>query len=153
MYTGKTGRDPQKGVAYNVVKQMEGLEGKGYNLFMENWYSSPPLFIDLEKKKILACGTVSDGRKGLPGDIMNIKRKEMKSMKSGQSVFRQKGRLTACLWKESRFVHLLTTMPATSEFSEATRSIKEKGKWVQKEVQRRVIIRIAKQMYGRSRFC
>ena len=69
------------------MKLVEGLEGKGYNRFVDNWYSSPQLFIDLEKKKILACGTVRAGRKGLPGDIMNIKSTEMKSMKRGQSVF------------------------------------------------------------------
>lgn len=95
VYTGKTGH--QKGVAYHVVmKLMEGLEVKGYNLFMDNCYSSPELFIDLENKKILACGTVRAGRKGLPGDIINIKSKEIKSIKKGQSLFRKKGRLTTC---------------------------------------------------------
>ena len=149
VYTGKTDHDPQKGVAHHVVmKLVEGLEGKGYNLFVDNWYSSPQLFTDLEKKEILACGTVRAGRKGLPGDMMDIKSKEMKSMKRGQSVFRQKGRLTACTWNDSKFVHLLTTMPATSECSDTTRSVKEKGKWMQKAMQRPVIIELYNKFMG-----
>lgn len=149
VYTGKTDHDPQKGVSHHVVmKLVEGLEGKGYNLFVDNWYSSPQLFTDLEKKEILACGTVRAGRKGLPGDIMDIKSKEMKSMKRGQSVFRQKGRLTACTWKDSKFVHLLATMPAISECSDTTRSVKEKGKWVQKAMQRPVIIELYNKFMG-----
>ena len=65
VYTGKTGHDPRKRVAYHVVmKLMEGLEGKGYNLFLDNRYSSPQLFIDLENKRILACGTVRAASKG-----------------------------------------------------------------------------------------
>jgi len=48
VYTGKTCHDPEKGVAYHVVmKILQGLEGKGYNLFVDNWYSSPAFFIDL----------------------------------------------------------------------------------------------------------
>jgi len=39
VYTGKTAHDPEKGVAHHVVmKLLEGLEGKGYNLFVDNWY-------------------------------------------------------------------------------------------------------------------
>ena len=88
------------------------------------------------------------GRKGLPGDIMNIKDKEIKSIKRGQCVFRQKGRLTACTWKDKKFVHLLTTMPATSECSTVTRAVKEKGKWVQKEVQRPAIVELYNKFMG-----
>ena len=98
--------------------------------------------------KTLACGTVRAGRKGLPGDIMNIKDNEIKSTKRGQCVFRQKGRLTACTWKDNKFVHLLTTMPATSECSTVTRAVKDKGKWVQKEVQRPAIVELYNKFMG-----
>ena len=127
VYTGKTGHDPEKGVAYHVVmKLLQGLEGKHYNIFVDNWYSSPALFLDLAKEKTRACGTVRAGRKGLPGDIMNIKDKEIKSMKRGQCVFRQKSRLIACTWKDNKFVYLLTTKLETRECSTVTRAVKEK---------------------------
>lgn len=62
---------------------MQGLEGKGFNLIIDNWYSSPESFHDLAEDKILACGTVRANRKGLPQDIMDLKAREMKSMKGG----------------------------------------------------------------------
>lgn len=79
---------------------------------------------------------------------MNISSREMKSIKRGQSLFRQKGRLTACPWKDSKFVHFLTTMPATSKCSSTTRSVKEKGRWVQKEVQRPVTVELYHKFMG-----
>ena len=69
-------------------------------------------------------------------------------MKRGQCVFRQKGRLTACTWKDNKFVHLLTTMPATGGCSTVTRTVKQKGKWVQKEVQRPAIAELYNKFMG-----
>lgn len=118
VYAGKTGHDPQKGLAYHVVRKlMQGLEGKGFNLFVDNWYSSPQLFQDLAEVGISACGTVHAKRKGLPSNIMNLKAKDIKSMKRGQSVFRQKGCLTACTWKDNKHVHMLTNS-LQEEFTE-----------------------------------
>lgn len=149
VYTGKSGHDPHKGLAHHVVRKLvQDFEGKGFNLFVDNWYSSPQLFEELAEEKILACGTVRANRKGLPKDIMNVKAKEIKSMKRGQSVFRQKGRLTACTWKDSKFVHLLTTMPTTTECSEVSRSVKEKDKWVQKKVQRPAVVELYNKYMG-----
>ena len=60
---------------------MKELEGKGFNLIIDNWYSSPESFHDLAEDKIFACGTVRINRKGLPKDIMDLKVREMKSIK------------------------------------------------------------------------
>ena len=69
VYTGKSGHDPQKGLAHHVVRKLvQVLEGKGFNLFVDNWYSSPQLFEELAEEKILVCGTVRANRKGLPKD-------------------------------------------------------------------------------------
>ena len=92
VYTGKTGHDPKKALAYHVVRKLvQGLEGKGFNLFVDNWYSSPQLFQDLAEVGILACGTVRANRKGLPSDIMNLKAKDIKSMKEDSLCLDRKG--------------------------------------------------------------
>lgn len=148
VYTGKTGHDPQKRLAYHVRKLVQGLEGKGFNLFADNGYSSPQLFQDLAEVGILACGTERANRKGLPSDITNLKAKDIKSMKRGQSVFRQKGCLTACTWKDNKHVHVLKTMPTSTACSAITTSVKERGKWTQKEVQRPSVIELYNQYMG-----
>ena len=87
-------------------------------------------------------------RKGPPSDIMNLKAKDIKSMKRGQSVFRQKGCLTACTWKHNKHVHMLTTMPTTNACSAITRSVKERGNWTQEVVQRPSVIELYNQYMG-----
>jgi hypothetical protein len=45
------------------------VEGLGYKPFMDNFFSSPRLFDDLEKLKINLCGTVQPTRKDMPPDF------------------------------------------------------------------------------------
>ena len=52
------------------------------------------------------------------------------------------------MWKDSKFVHLLTTMSTTTECSEVSRSVKEKGKWVQKKVQRPAVVKLYNKYMG-----
>ena len=58
--------DPNKGLAHNVVLDIvDGLQGKGYNLYMDNFYTSPELFVELVDRGFHACGTVRINRRGL----------------------------------------------------------------------------------------
>ena len=46
------------GVAYRVVMELvlvENYEGKGHCLFIDNYYTSPQLLIDLLEKSIILC--------------------------------------------------------------------------------------------------
>jgi hypothetical protein len=45
------------------------VEGLGHKLFMDNFFSSPRLFDDLERCKINSCGTVQPDRKDMPPDF------------------------------------------------------------------------------------
>ena len=78
---------------------------------------------------------------------MNLNAIYIKSMKRGQSVLRQKGRLTACTWKDNKHVHVLTIMPSATACLAIT-SVKERGKWAQKEVQRPSVIELYNQYMG-----
>lgn len=40
------------------MKLMDSYLDKGYIVFMDNYYTSVPLFQDLEDRDTLACGTV-----------------------------------------------------------------------------------------------
>lgn len=57
------------GLAYDVVMNLcKHLYNQGYKLFMDNFYTSVQLFIDLLSKKISACGTMICNRKGFPAE-------------------------------------------------------------------------------------
>lgn len=65
-----TGKDnngrPTKGLAHRVVISLvQDLEGKGYHVYTDNFYSSPALFMELKSKGFEACGTVRKNCRGL----------------------------------------------------------------------------------------
>ena len=109
---------------------MEAFFDKGKKLYMDNFYTSVPLFEDLERRGTLACGTVPSNRKGLPRDITDVHNEEIKGLKRGESVYRQKDTITCVDWKDSKMMYMLATTPVNPACnSEVERSVKEGNKW------------------------
>ena len=55
---------------HTTVRHLTGrVEGLGHKLFMDNFFSSPRLFDDFLRRKILSCGTVQHNRKDMPSDF------------------------------------------------------------------------------------
>lgn len=69
VYTGASDT-VEHGLAYSVVMNLiDPYLHFGYRLYVDNYYTSPRLFVDLCKKKTFACGTVRTNRRGLPSDV------------------------------------------------------------------------------------
>ena len=72
MYLGKqrqhatTQITAMHGTVLQLIRRVEGL---GHKIFMDNYFTSPDLFDDLFQRKINACGTVRQDRRGMPRDI------------------------------------------------------------------------------------
>ena len=68
IYTGKTNAASEHGLSYYVLMQLmqPSCLITGYHIYMENFYSSPKLFMDLAGMKFGACGTYRDSRRGCP---------------------------------------------------------------------------------------
>ena len=80
------------------------VEGLGYKLFLDNFFSSPGLFDDLDGHKINSCGTVRPNRSDMPRDFGP---KQLK-LKRGDVRVRTRRGLTALVWKDRREVYTLT---------------------------------------------
>jgi len=91
------------------------VESLGHKIFMDNFFSSPRLFDDLDRCKINSCGTVRPNRRDMPSDF---EPKQLK-LKRGDIRVRTRGGLTALVWKDRREVYMLTNMdppPAEGNF-------------------------------------
>lgn len=107
VYTGKKGEAELNQTRNVVLRLMQPLEGKGYWLFTDNFYTGPEIYFSLRERSIQACGTVRPNRKGLPNEIMDHKLQLVKNLQHGECTFRQKGELVALTWKDKKPVHLI----------------------------------------------
>jgi len=73
---------------------------------MDNFFSSPRLFDDLDGHKINSRGTARTNRKDMPRDFGQKKLK----LKRGDVRVKTRGGLTALVWKDRREVYMLTNM-------------------------------------------
>lgn len=95
-----------------VMTLMNPYLGKGHNLYVDNWYTSPKLFDELYKNKTGACGTVKTNRSGMP---------KFKKSKPGDVEHLHGGSLLAIKWHDKREVHMLTTINKDGMGSEKER--------------------------------
>ena len=86
------------------------LLNEGRHVYMDNYYSSPELMMELFDKKTYSAGTVRANRKGLPLGVTKNKKK----LKKGEVVFRRNGPLLALAWCDKRSVYMLSTIHAAN---------------------------------------
>ena len=72
IYTGKKDAPDNKGAMYHIVMRLlENHLGQGYCVFMDNYYTSPTLLLDLVSRGTDAIGTCLFKRKQFPCDALN----------------------------------------------------------------------------------
>ncbi|XP_063073836.1 piggyBac transposable element-derived protein 4-like [Engraulis encrasicolus] len=128
IYEGKSSEASQalvagKGLSYDSVMQLLPTEalGAGYKLYVDNFYTSPELFKDLLEKMVWACGTIRPNRKGFPTD-----RPGALDKKSPRGTIRwiREDPLLFVQWKDSRDVHMCSTMHQAHAGETIQRSLK-----------------------------
>ncbi|XP_036379604.1 uncharacterized protein LOC118774371 isoform X2 [Megalops cyprinoides] len=109
VYTGKAHHHAGHGLSYDsVISLIEGVSlGHGYNIYCDNFYTSPLLFRELFKRKIGACGTLREHRRGYPTTLVN--NLDSKSQRGSLRWIRQ-GPLLFVKWVDTRVVTMLSTI-------------------------------------------
>ena len=127
VYTGKTQDTQEHGHTYRVVMDLlrHDLRHKGYNVYMDRYYSGPKLYSDLVQEGIGASGTVMPNRKGMPKQI--LKRK----LKRGEMVAVHKAPLVCAKWKDKRDIHMLSTIDSM-EMNNTGKNDRRTGEPIQK---------------------
>ena len=111
-YTGKNVEmGDNTGLCSRVVLDLlEGLEHQNFHVYMDNYYTSPNLFLTLAMKGIGACGTARPNRKNFPKELITKARVSNR----GKYDYLSNGVILAIVWVDKRSIYLITTMHACS---------------------------------------
>ena len=107
IYTGKNlGSTVEAGLSSRVLLElMTGLDG--HQLYTENYYTSPTVYLELYENGINCCGTVRTNRRGFPKELIKAKRDKPDR---GYYDYLSNGPLVAAVWYDRRYVYFLSTM-------------------------------------------
>ena len=100
-----------------VLELMKSLWNKGYNIYCNNFYTSPSLYLKLEEKSTGCCGTVRINCKGIPTSF------QQKKHKKGEKSHTKTGGVK---WMDKRGVTAISTIH-TGEMSTVSRSRRVSG--------------------------
>ena len=114
IYTGAASpgdENSSKGLAYRVVMNlMEPYQGKGHQLFMDNFYTSFDLVYDLLKKGTSAARTIWSNRKNFPEALKVDKKVKTNMLEIGNFRFATFEDLTPVLWRDRHDVYALSSI-------------------------------------------
>ena len=96
------------------------LLDKSPHVYMDNYYSSPELFLELYYRETYACGTVQQNRKGLPNSVKKAKLKPL------QSVFSRNGPMLCLKWSGEKKKSTKKPVTILSTIHEATELLTKK---------------------------
>ena len=114
VYTGKVPGEREYGLGGNVVKRLtRNITGRNHAVYCDNFFTNAPLFRDLLKDNIYACGTYNYTRKCYPLDLKADARKGLKER--GEHRYRQCDNLLVSLWQDTKSVSCLSTNHSPSQ--------------------------------------
>ena len=123
-----------------VVALLEGLEGRGHHVYVDNYYTSPALFTELRDLGFGACGTVRINRRGLPVEMKaTLARGDVTSAYVDESMM-------ALKWMDKRPVSMLTTIHDDSMTTKVRRTRRVQGGL--EEIRKPVVVEQYNQFMG-----
>lgn len=130
IYVGKGTVPTETGIGISgdvVLRLVEGLPLNGnYKIFMDNWFTSHGLMVELKERGYLAVGTVRANR--IPSCMLKSD-KDLKKKGRGSYDFRteKESNIIAVKWYDSKAVHLVSSYAGVKPVGTARRwSVKDK---------------------------
>lgn len=99
---------------------MTDLEDKNHILYIDNYFTSYPLFQNLKRKKIFACGTIRSNRKYLPNLLPD---KDLKRGDNDYSVSNHN--IAVYKWMDNNPVYLISSLHSPNDNNTVKRKLKD----------------------------
>lgn len=117
LYQGRK-ENPEYGLGEGIVLSLsKSLEGLGCEVYIDNFFNSPKLQVELLSKRIFACGTCQSNRKNMPKHL-----KTDKEMKRGDMDYRSAEGISCVKWMDNRSVLMLSNfIPPTEKIKVSRR--------------------------------
>ena len=108
-----SGKEPELNRQEDVLKSQQivtdlvsDFKEKGHIVYMDCYYTSPHLAVELSEGNIGMCGTVNCNRKGMPA---SLKPAQCPLAKGDDPQYVRNGKMIACPWHDVKRVTMLTT--------------------------------------------
>jgi hypothetical protein len=103
VYEGAEARSADGATFDTVMRMTRGFEDRGHVLYTDNWFTSPAVLDALQHRGIRCCGSVRRSRRGMPA----IPEAEVRALRRGEWLQRQKGDATVAVWRDQKTMWLL----------------------------------------------
>lgn len=109
LHTGKLPDETRDiSATHGIVRElMAPYIGKGHEVYMDSYYTSPTIANELADADTGLCGTVSSRRKGMPSCL---RPNALRLRRGDDPAFLRKGKLLACAWHDTKRVIMLSTV-------------------------------------------
>jgi len=105
VYAEKYGKHAARDVTVTHAPQLtKWVKRCGHKLYMDSYFSSPDLYIDLKKQKINCCCTIRLNHKGMSEDF----RSKIQKLTLNDVRVRSSGDMTAVVCKDKCDMHMLS---------------------------------------------
>ena len=119
----------EHGLGYDVVMLlMAPYLGKGYHLFVDNFYSTLTLFKHLYDQGVVATGTILPSRRSFPPALKNSQ-EWAKGRERGSMRWVRDPPCLLLQWVDNKVVSIITTVGNANEQSQVTRTVRTDGEW------------------------
>jgi len=104
VYQGREEHPSPLGSTYDTVMRMTAdYQHQQHILFTDNWFTSPAVLDELKRRGIRCCGSVKRNRRGMPV----ITDEQVKALRQGEWLQRQKGDATTAVWRDQKAMWVL----------------------------------------------
>ena len=99
-----------------VLTLVQHLHNAGYDLYVDRFYNSPLLALELSKVGLTVTGTVQSNRRGLPAGIKATRKQDVGTIRAFRS-----GSILALSWVDKRKILMLSTKHSNNTVQVASR--------------------------------